>query len=577
MRISRFILVVLTAFVLVTCKKEPELQPHFEIESEVVEAYTSSAEITVQYSYNTQLKYVKANLSESVEMLAPVVVTADLNDRMFVVRFSGLQANTKYYYEYEYSNGVDVKKTEIKSFKTIDYSQPTVNTIDIIDITSTSAKCNANVVDDGGLSITERGVCWSSHQTPTVNDMHVNSVGETGSFTCELTGLTEVTTYYVRAFAKNANGLSYGEQVTFTTAHTIVLPSVTTNDVTFIRDVSAVSGGNVTFEGYGAVSERGVCWSTSENPTIAGSHSVSSESGDGEYTCDMTDLTALTTYYVRAYATNEAGTSYGEQRQFTTTNIIPEGALNGVFTACDKQVIFSKGNLQFQASSGTWRFADKQYDYIGSNNQYVSSYYNGWIDLFGWGTSGYEHGAVCYSPWSVSTSVYDYQAYGDISYNLNEQTGKADWGYNAISNGENTENQWRTLTSDEWQYILTIRETESGIRYAKARVNEIDGLILLPDNWSESIYELEHTNSSFSDNVINLNTWTDTLEANGAVFLPMAGYRQGSFMLESDGIYWSATVSNSSYANALRIYNLSASSTQNRYYGCSVRLVQECE
>ena len=117
------------------------------------------------------------------------------------------------------------------------------------------------------------------------------------------------------------------------------------------------------------------------------------------------------------------------------------GALSGVFSTSDSTMVhFSQGNLQYRASTNTWRFATSQYDIIGLDNNKVSETYDGWIDLFGWGTSGYNHGAVCYQPWSVSVTEANYNAYGNTDYNLFDETGKADWGYNAISNGGNQEN-----------------------------------------------------------------------------------------------------------------------------------------
>lgn len=577
------LLLAIIPFLLITCKKEPDIKAVFEIESEVVEYYTTSAEITVRYSYNAELKYVKAYICESVGMTAPQISTAELNGNVFVVKFSDLAANTKYYYQYEYSNGTDVNKTEVKSFRTKDYSQPTVETVEVFDITATSAKCNVEVKDNGGLAITERGICLSSHQTPTINDTHVTSVGDVGSFTCAMTDLQEYTMYYVRAYAVNDYGICYGDQITFTTSHTVVIPTLTTENITLIKDVTAVSGGNITSDGYGTISNKGVCWSQAENPTINNSHTTIQTGGAGQFQSTLTDLTANTTYYVRAYATNEAGTGYGEQHQFTTTAPIPEGALSGVFTACDKQIVFSKGNLQYKASSNTWRFAENQYDFIGEENKYITSYYNGWIDLFGWGTSGYNHGAICYQPWSVSTTNSDYNAYGEINYNLFDQTGQADWGYNPISNGGNNENQWRTLTKDEWDYIILIRNTESGIRYAKAIVNEVDGIILLPDNWSISIYELTNTNdanASFASNTINRTIWNDVLAENGAVFLPYHGYRSGTGYTYDIGTgyngYWSASKYDANNAYYLRLNNMSLSSHY-RNYGHRVRLVKNVE
>lgn len=262
-----------------------------------------------------------------------------------------------------------------------------------------------------------------------------------------------------------------------------------------------------------------------------------------------------------------------------TNGGIPEGAINSLFTINENgdRVYFSQGNLQYQASTNTWRFAEHQWDFVGGNesggggvsyqydggtvyengvrcrNELISSTYDGWIDLFGWGTSGFNHGAICYQPWSISQESGDYFAYGNDAYSLYNMTGKADWGYNAIRNGGRINNVWRTLKSEEWDYILNNRYTVSGIKYAKATLVDfyedepsIMGLIIIPDDWSESYYTLMYTNSSnssFLDNRISKSDWENIFEANGAVFLPVAGLRFGvinSSIMES-AYYWSSS------------------------------------
>ena len=247
-------------------------------------------------------------------------------------------------------------------------------------------------------------------------------------------------------------------------------------------------------------------------------------------------------------------------------NNAPVGAINGLFTinANGDQVYFSQGNLQYQASTNTWRFAENQWDYVGNdtygtvyengvkcNNALISSTYDGWIDLFGWGTSGYDHGAVCYQPWSISGNNSDYYAYGSATYNLNDQTGKADWGYNAISNGGNQENQWRSLTNTEWRYLLNQRNTPSGILFAKATVNNIKGVLLLPDDWNESFLNLTNINNegaAYSSNNISLTEWETNLQTAGVVFLPVCHDRDNTIAEYDWGMYWTASSRSSAYA-----------------------------
>ena len=374
---------------------------------------------------------------------------------------------------------------------------------------------------------------------------------------------------------------------------------------------------NATYVAYFTVISYTV--STSVTPTGAGS-----VDGGGTFVygqnCTLA-ATANTGYTFDYWTRNGTNISGGSSLTFTVTsnatyvahfNLLqaPVGAINGLFTINSNgdQVWFSQGNLQYQASTNTWRFAENQWDYVGtqtpdnlgyfggtvpdSDNSGISQSYNGWIDLFGWGTSGREHGAECYQPWSSSHSANDYYAYGNSIYNLFDQTGQADWGYNAISNGGHSINTWRTLTggeNGEWDYIIDLRSTPSGIRYALAVVNGVNGVILLPDNWSTNYYTLNDPNggSSYESNTITIDDWTNYLEDNGAVFLPAAGYRGTNSSWEIvvslvgyEGWYASSSVNNYPYQSAFVMsmefgnwYVNPVVGVTNRSSGCSVRLV----
>ena len=404
--------------------------------------------------------------------------------------------------------------------------------------------------------------------------------GEASSYQATLTGLSKLSTYYYRVTLSNSLFSRSTAVESFTTLDDDK-PSVTTKEVTNIAFTTATCGGDVTNDGCLTVTERGICWSTSHNPTISGSHQ-SSGSGTGNFTTNIIGLTANTTYYVRAYATNSAGTAYGTEVTFTTLT----GAIDGKFTINDSggKVYFSQGNLQYQASTNTWRFAENQYDYIGSDNSNISQTYSGWIDLFGWGTSGWNCGNTYYRPWDSNNSCAEW--YGPPGENnLIGSYANSDWGYyNAISNGGNTTQQWRTLTQSEWDFVFNTRNTSSGIRYVKAQVNGVNGVILFPDDWSTSYYSLNSTNNgnaSFSSNVINAASWTNSLQSHGAVFLPAAGYRYGTSVgnVGSDGYYWSASYSNSDYAYLVNFYGsgLGADYNGNRGGGRSVRLACPAE
>ena len=236
----------------------------------------------------------------------------------FVSQMDGLEEDTKYYVRAYATNSAGTAYGNENSFTTGQtITSPTVTTDDVTNITQTTATSGGNVTSDGGATVTVRGVCWSTSQNPTTADNLTTDGSGIGAFTSSLTGLTANTTYYVRAYATNSTGTSYGNEKSFTTLQEITLPSVSTAPVTNITTNSATSGGTVTDDGGAFVSARGVCWSTSQNPTLADPYTTDG-TGTGSYISQLTGLTSNTTYYVRAYATNSAGTSYGNQETFST-------------------------------------------------------------------------------------------------------------------------------------------------------------------------------------------------------------------------------------------------------------------
>lgn len=192
---------------------------------------------------------------------------------------------------------------------------PMITTNAVSDITSTTARSGGNITNDGGAEVTVRGICWSTSPNPTIASNKTNDGKGSGSFTSLVTGLIQGTTYYLRAYSTNNIGTTYGNQVTTTT--TIVLPLLTTTTMSDITPTTAISGGNISNEGISPVTVRGVCWKTTENPTISDNKTVNGF-GIGNFTSNLTGLAANTTYYLRAYATNNMGTAYGKQTSFTS-------------------------------------------------------------------------------------------------------------------------------------------------------------------------------------------------------------------------------------------------------------------
>jgi hypothetical protein len=233
---------------------------------------------------------------------------------------------------------------------------PTVETGSISAISYTTAISGGVVTKEGSESVVSRGVCWNSAANPTTaNYMTVDGSG-IGSFISSLTNLTPNTIYYVRAYAINSAGTSYGSQVTFTTSQ-LIIPTLTTTTVSSITTTSAVSGGNITADGGGAVTARGVCWATTANPTISNSK-TSDGTGTGSFTSNVTGLLQGTAYHIRAYATNSAGTAYGNDLPFSTTGIptVTTSAVTSVTSAsaAGGGNVTSDGGLSVTARGVCW-------------------------------------------------------------------------------------------------------------------------------------------------------------------------------------------------------------------------------
>ena len=198
---------------------------------------------------------------------------------------------------------------------------PSVNTTTVTSIAANTATTGGSVTTPAGLTVTARGVCWGTSPKPVITGNHTTDGAGTGIFSSTITGLLPNTTYYVRAYATNRIGTSYGTETSFTTTTTTTaLPTVTTASITSITAATAAGGGNVVADGNATVTARGVCWSTTANPVATGNHTTDG-TGTGIFTSAITGLTAGTTYHVRAYATNSVGTAYGGDSVFSTTAI----------------------------------------------------------------------------------------------------------------------------------------------------------------------------------------------------------------------------------------------------------------
>lgn len=237
-------------------------------------------------------------------------------ERTFAI--SGLTAGTAYdlYFVSEDPSPAfsDVLRVQ---FSSLAYTAPVVSaTAAATSITGNGAVSGGTVLEDGGQSVSARGVCWSIISNPTTTDGHSSDGSGTGSFTSTITGLTHSTVYYVRAYATNSVGTSYGPQQSFTTLAQSI-PTLTTTVASSVTQTTASSGGNVTADGGLTVTQRGICWNTTGNPVLT-DNPITNGDGTGLFTADISGLSAGTTYYIRAFATNSLGTGYGNQVSFVT-------------------------------------------------------------------------------------------------------------------------------------------------------------------------------------------------------------------------------------------------------------------
>ncbi|SFB79657.1 hypothetical protein SAMN05421747_101169 [Parapedobacter composti] len=232
---------------------------------------------------------------------------------------------------------------------------PTLANLGFTNITTTSARVTSNVTASGGSGVTARGVCWASHPDPTTDDAKAEAVTVSGSgaFTVHLEGLTQATTYYVRAYAVNSAGVGYSEEATFTT-EAVQSVSFKNNPMFIIGSSRAAYDAEIISNGGGTITERGICWAANPDPTVDGHKVVHSSTGEGRYRCVITGLTERTDYYLRAYAVNEDGVSYGENIPFRT---IARGNITYTFNKAANptaEQVAAYERLQVAIDSAVW-------------------------------------------------------------------------------------------------------------------------------------------------------------------------------------------------------------------------------
>ena len=409
----------------------------------------------------------------------------------FTANISGLADGTTYYYKAYATSSAGTGYGEVMSFTTLTIYPPSVQTNSASNITTTGATLSGDVTFDGNTTVTARGFVYGTDANNLTQSVQAGS--GTGSFTKTLTGLSYGTTYYYKAYATNSGGTSYGDVRTFTTI-AVYLPTVTTGTASSVTATGATLSGNVTFDGNATVTARGFVYGTSANNL---SQTVQSGSGTGSFTKALTGLSSSTTYYYKAYATNTAGTAYGDIMTFTTP-----------------------------ASTGTVNGHD-------------------WVDL---GLPSGTRWATCNVGASTPTAYGNYYAWGETttktSYNSSTYT---------YSDNPNTLPSSRDAATANW-----------GTGWRMPTQTEMQELI---DNC---------TVTWTTQNGVNGRLFTGS---NGnSIFLPAAGYRDDGdlYSAGSFGSCWSSSLNTGSTVSAWRLYFDSGNylmNRNNRYYGFTVRAV----
>jgi uncharacterized protein (TIGR02145 family) len=276
--------------------------------------------------------YIKPELSVKVYGLAGPYANlklysrldADLLQSPWWTLYGGLQMNAgakvdilnKFVLEYTISDLLKYE-TILAQATTPSPTPPTVTTNTVTSVSTTTATCGGNVTAEGSTTVTAKGICWSTSQSPTTSGSITSDGTGTGAFTSNMTNLSPNTTYYVRAYAINSVGTSYGAQVSFKTNQVLSAPIVATNTPTSITMTTATVGGNVSSDGNAAVTERGIYWGTNTNAATTGTKVIVG-SGKGSFNIIINSLTASTQYYVIAFAKNSVGETLGTELSFNT-------------------------------------------------------------------------------------------------------------------------------------------------------------------------------------------------------------------------------------------------------------------
>jgi len=395
---------------------------------------------------------------------------------------------------------------------------PSVSTIQVTDITQTSALAGVTLTNDGGAEVTAMGFCWSTSPNPTIysNMMNIGTGIGIGSFTRVLDGLAADTKYYVRAFATNGAGTAYGNQVSFTTNQIITGPTVPktkTTSVTEITVATAVIGSFITTDGGLGIIDKGICWATTPNPTTNDSK-TSWGIGTETFPDIIYGLIPSTKYYVRAYAMNALGTAYGDELSFTTSAVSPI-----IFNSdlAYGSISDSDGNLYktIQIGTQTWM----------AENLRTTKFNDG---------ASLPHVTVDTEWEALTTPGYCWYNNDPLSF---RETNGGLYNWYAVNTGKLCPEGWHVPTNAEWNSLSDYLGTVAGGMMKETGTSKwvdpntgasnISGFTAIPGG-SREPYFLEWSYSTFSY-IGYYGTWWSATEYSN----PKAGYAAGLYAKES--------------------------------------------
>jgi uncharacterized protein (TIGR02145 family) len=535
--IKKGILFIALIGILVSCESDPELNELPSIttgNASSISYTTATVSYTMEYTSAVESAGIVWNTESTFENDSHYV-SGYASTGTHTISLTSLPNGTTIYYKaYVEDKGSwhnlrsNFLYGEVKSIKTQNIILPVVTTSEVSDVLEFSATCGGNTTL-GTFSITERGICYNTSANPTINDTKITSGTLSGAYTSTITGLYSDTRYYVRAYAIDSYGnCIYGNTRSFSTKK-VILPIVTTSDLSDIFEFTAVCGGTITLGSF-SITERGVCFNTYGSPTIYDTK-LSNGTEPGTYSSKLIGLTQNTTYYVRAYAIDSYGNcGYGAEESFTTIK-----QETGTFIDARDNVTYKWVKIGNQV----WMVENLKATYY-NDGTYIPSV----TDETQW--SNLTTGAYCY-----------YKNYTSSKY-------RCLYNWYAVNTGKLAPNGWHIPTDEEW---TTLSNYLGGEAVA-------GGYLKSTTEWTSST----GTTNSSGFSAVPGGERTSMGYFYGAAYSTFGGTMAWFSDSALFGFWWSATVNDSSYPCG-RGMSYNTSTIDRSFYdkkcGFSVRCVRD--